>query len=55
MKTHEYREGPEAQRNFERGMKALFKVPKADIVQREKRAKRKQVASTRKTKRSDKD
>jgi len=33
MKTPEYKEGPEARENFERGMKALFKVPKADIVQ----------------------
>src|SRR5712692_3441511 len=33
MKRAEYREAPEAQENFERGMKALFKVPKADIVQ----------------------
>jgi hypothetical protein len=55
MKEPEYREGPEAQRSFERGMKALFKVPKADIVQREKLAKRKKVASARKAKRSDKD
>jgi hypothetical protein len=55
MKEPEYREGPEAQRNFERGMKALFKVPKADIVQREKRAKRKKGTSVRKTKRSDRD
>jgi hypothetical protein len=28
MKTPEYREGPEARENFERGMIALFKVPK---------------------------
>jgi len=35
MKQSEYREGPEAQEIFERGMKALFKIPKADIVQRE--------------------
>jgi hypothetical protein len=39
MKTPEYTEGPKAQENFERGMKALFKVPKANIVQREKQAK----------------
>jgi hypothetical protein len=32
MKQPEYREGPEAQENSERGMKALFKVPKVDIV-----------------------
>ena len=33
MKQPEYREGPEARATFERGMKVLFKVPKADIVQ----------------------
>jgi hypothetical protein len=27
-------EGPEAQEDFERGMKVLFKVPKGEIVQR---------------------
>jgi hypothetical protein len=37
MKTPEYREGPEALENFERGMKALFKVPKDDIVQPKKK------------------
>jgi len=31
-KHRKYGEGPEAQENFERGMTALFKVPKADIV-----------------------
>ena len=31
MKTPEYREGPEARENFERGMIALFKVPKEAI------------------------
>ncbi len=31
MKTPEYREGPEALENFERGMIALFKVPKPAI------------------------
>ena len=55
MKEPKYREGPKAQRDFEKGMKALFKVPKADIVQREKRARRKKGASVRKTKRSDRD
>jgi hypothetical protein len=29
MKQHEYIEGPKARENFERGMIALFKVPKA--------------------------
>lgn len=31
MKAPEYREGPEALENFERGMIALFKVPKKAI------------------------
>jgi hypothetical protein len=55
MKQPEYIEGPKALKNFERGMKALFKVPKADILQREKLAKRKKAASSRKMKRSDRD
>jgi hypothetical protein len=55
VKQLEYTEGPEAQENFERGMKALFKIPKADIVQREKQKKRRKAATVRKTKRSDKD
>jgi len=55
MKQTEYTEGPKALENFERGMKALFKVPKAAIVQREKLARGKKLVSARKTKRSDKD
>jgi len=51
----EYREGPKAQENFEEGMKALFKVPKADVVKQEKRRKQRKAASVRKMKRSDKD
>jgi hypothetical protein len=31
MKQLEYTEGPEALKNFERGMIALFKVPKTAI------------------------
>ncbi len=53
VKEPEYREGPNAREDFERGMKALFKVPKADIVQPKKRAKK--SASERKSKNSDKD
>jgi len=53
MKQPEYREGPEALGNFERGMKALFKVPKAAIVQAKQRGKA--VSSERKPKKSDKD
>ena len=37
MKTPEYREGPDAQRNFEEGMKALFNVPKDEVVKAEKK------------------
>ena len=49
-----YVEGPKAQENFESGMKALFRVPKTEVVKREK-TKRQRAASVRKTKRSDKD
>jgi hypothetical protein len=50
----EYTEGPKALENFERGMKALFKVPKAAVVQAEKK-KQKKASSLRKAKRADKD
>jgi hypothetical protein len=58
MKEPEYIEGLKAQENFEQGMKALFKVPKAEVVKVEKRKKRARAsrASTlRKPKPSDKD
>jgi hypothetical protein len=48
MKEPECKEGPEARENFERGMKALFKVPKANIVPPKERAKN--TASKRKSK-----
>jgi hypothetical protein len=48
----EYREGPEATENFERGMMALFQIPKSAVLP--KKAK-KQGTTLRKTKRSDKD
>jgi len=35
MKPVEYIEGPKAQGNFERGMKALFNVPKDEVVKAE--------------------
>ena len=35
----EYKEGKEATENFEKGMKALFSVPKAEVVKAEKRKK----------------
>ena len=36
-KETEYIEGRQAQENFERGMKALFKVPKDEVVKAEKK------------------
>jgi hypothetical protein len=53
MKPPEFREGPKAKKNFEQGMIALFKVPKTAVLKAEKRAKK--AASSRKSKRSDKD
>lgn len=54
MKRREYTEGREALENFEQGMTALFKVPKAAaIVPLKKRGK--PVSSERKPKKSDKD
>ena len=50
----EYREGPEARERFERGMKALFQVPKAEVVKKQKKQ-AKTSATLRKSKRSDKD
>ncbi len=52
MKT-EYREGPKANEDFERGMVALFKVPKTAVLKNKKQAKT--LATSRKSKRSDKD
>jgi hypothetical protein len=40
MKQHEYTDGPQALETFERGMKALFKVSKAAIVQGKKKPKK---------------
>ena len=54
----EYAEGPQATRNFEEGMKALFKVPKDAVVKAEKRRKKKsssRAQSVRKPRPSDKD
>jgi hypothetical protein len=53
MKTPEYTEGPEALENFKRGMIALFKVPKSAVLETKKQPKK--AASSRKSKRSDKD
>jgi hypothetical protein len=59
MKQPEYLEGPTAVKNFEEGMKALFKVSKAAVVKAEKKRKAKRVSSraesVRKPEVSDKD
>jgi hypothetical protein len=52
MKQLEYIEGPEALRNFERGMIALFKVPKTAIGKGRKQGRK--LAIPRRAKRSDK-
>jgi hypothetical protein len=49
----EYIEGIKATRNFEEGMKALFKVSKDEVVKAEKKAQKKR-ASQREQKKSDK-
>jgi len=53
MKNPEYIEGPKARENFERGMTALFKVPKTAIGKARKKGRK--LAATRKKKRSAKD
>ena len=53
MKPREYIEGPEALKNFEQGMIALFKVPKAAIAPAKKRGK--PASSEDKPKKADKD
>jgi hypothetical protein len=53
MKQREYVEGPEALKNFEQGMIALFKVPKAAIVPAKKRGK--SASSEDKSKKPDRD
>lgn len=56
MKTPEYIEGRQAAENFEQGMKALFKVPKAEVVKAEKKKRKAARASRlRKPKLSDED
>jgi hypothetical protein len=54
-RTCEYIEGPQAARNFEEGMKALFKVPKADIVPPKNKNAKQPRATSRKSKNADKD
>jgi hypothetical protein len=53
MKRCEYIEGPQAAKNFEEGMRALFKAPKDQTARPKKRTPK--ALSVRKTKRSDKD
>ncbi len=56
MKQLEYIEGRKAAENFEEGMKALFKVPKAEVVKIEKKKQKTSHAShLRKPKLSDED
>ena len=45
MKQPEYIEGPEAQENFEEGMKALFNVPKDAVVKAEKKKGKRKTSS----------
>ena len=52
MKHPEYIEGPKAMKNFERGMIALFKVPKSAVPKAKKQPKK--AARSRKAKRPDK-
>jgi hypothetical protein len=52
MKQPEYVEGPEARENFERGMTALFKVPKSAIGKARKKG-RKLTAPKKKTRGKD--
>jgi exonuclease VII small subunit len=50
MKTPEYIEGPDALKNFERGMIALFKVPKTSIGKARKKGRK--LTAPRKAKRA---
>ena len=58
MKKIEYIEGQGAVGNFEEGMKALFTVPKDEVVKAEKQRRKKKASraqSVRKPRPSDKD
>ena len=58
MKPYEYAEGQRAVEKFEEGMKALFNVPKDEVVKAEKRRKKSKASraqSVRKPRPSDKD
>jgi hypothetical protein len=52
MKQPEYVEGPKARENFERGMIALFKVPKLAIGKARKKGRK--LTTKRKSKQADK-
>jgi hypothetical protein len=54
MKQPEYREGPQALENFERGMKAVFAAPKAGRIIPPKKQQKK-AATSRKPKNADRD
>jgi hypothetical protein len=45
MKEYEYTEGSKAAENFEEGMKALFKIPKDEVVKAEKKRERRKTSS----------
>jgi hypothetical protein len=57
MKQTEYFEGKKAQQDFEEGMKAIFKVPKDEVVKasQKKRKRSSRTSSLRKPRLSDKD
>jgi len=46
VKIPEYTEGPKAQENFERGMKALFQIPKKAVTKQEKKNRKKRAKKT---------
>ena len=53
MKEPEYIEGPKAMKNFERGMIALFKVPKSAVLKTKKQPKKAAISHKRRA--ADKD
>ena len=57
MKEPQYIEGRQATGNFEEGMKALFNVPKDEVVKAEKKRKKKssRASTLRKPRLSDRD
>jgi hypothetical protein len=55
MKQHEYIEGSQATRNFEEGMKCLFKASKAAVVRAEKKRGTPRPSQSKKRKAPDKD